>query len=615
MMRHLLAVLFLLRAGTALAAPFDTYQLIMWQERTPQQVEGLARLGFTGTKLRATGGQIDPAELATHIASGLPWFLENIATDFYAPYHRYVPGKSVTWLFDEAKARRRRDPADATVFFRDPSLSDPAWQQRVDDRLAEIVTEQSRYHPLFYNMADESGIGDLAAAWDADISPPSLAAMRDWLKTQYPSLAALNAEWATAFASWDAVKPMLTDAALTQTDGNYAAWGDFKTWMDVAFARAVRSGTDAVHRADPSALAALEGGQLPGWGGYDYFRLTPSVDLFEIYDEANSTVLAHAASPSTILLRTSFGPGDGAEAWRNLLEGGRGTIVWDQGDEIVHTDGTPAPRGTELSHLVAAIRAVAPVVMASTPDRDPVAVLISQASFRLQWLLDRRSGAPWSDRGAGREFEDNTWRASRRETLARLNALGIQPDLLSSPMVEAGALERDGIKVLLLPNVIALSDAELTAIRAFAGRGGTVLADTEPGLFDGHLRRRPALPLSDIAPVSEAIMRRGGVPDAPLLDGEADLLTSHDAGPRARFLALDGTRATGIEARWLRHGDHQLLSIQAVAPNAAANRIIVELAQPAVIRDLRTDHAIATSARFTIELDPAEPSILDLSVP
>ena len=253
--------------------------------------------------------------------------------------------------------------------------------------------------------------------------------------------------------------------------------------------------------------------------------------------------------------------------------------------------------------------------MASTPNRDPVAVLISQASFRLQWLLDRRSGAPWSDRGAGREFEDNTWRASRRETLARLNALGIQPDLLSSPMVEAGALERDGIKVLLLPNAIALSDAELTAIRAFAGRGGTVLADTEPGLFDGHLRRRPALPLSDIAPVSEAIMRRGGVPDAPLLDGEADLLTSHDAGPRARFLALDGTRATGIEARWLRHGNHQLLSIQAVAPNAAANRITVELAQPAVIRDLRTDHAIATGARFTIELDPAEPSILDLSVP
>ena len=67
------AVACMLHAGAALAAPFDTYQLIMWQERTPQQIEGLKRLGFSATKLRATGGQVDPAELAAHIASGLPW--------------------------------------------------------------------------------------------------------------------------------------------------------------------------------------------------------------------------------------------------------------------------------------------------------------------------------------------------------------------------------------------------------------------------------------------------------------------------------------------------------------------------------------------------------------
>ena len=623
-MRYLLAALFLLRAGTAIAAPpdgpaivsrFDTYQLIMWQERTPQQLEGLKRLGFTGSKLRATGGQIDPAELAAHIASGLPWFLENIATDFYAPYHRYVPGKSVTYLFDEAKTRRRANPADPTVFFRDPSLSDPAWQQRIDARLTKIVADQSRYHPLFYNLADESGIGDLAAAWDADTSRVSLAAMRDWLKTQYPSLAALNTEWATAFPTWDAVEPMLTDAALARTDANYAAWGDFKAWMDLAFARAVRAGTDALHRADPTALAALEGGQLPGWGGYDYFQLAPAVDVFEIYDEANNVAIAHAANPDAILLRTSFGPGDAAQTWRNLLGGGRGTIVWDEGDGVVHPDGSPTPRGTELFNLVTAIRAVAPIIMASKPDPDPVAVLVSQASFRLQWLLDRRAGAPWSDRGAGREYEDNAWRASRRETLQRLSALGIEPHLLSSPMLEAGALDQAGIKTLMLPHAIALSDAELAAIRAFVARGGTVLADTEPGLFDGHLRRRPAPPLTDIAPVSEAIMRRGGTPDSPLLDGEADLLTALHTPARAIFRAPDGTRATGIEAHWLRTYDRHLLSIQAVAPYAAPPKITVQLPAPAAAHDLRTGRSIPAASSFTLDLEPAEPSIIALEAP
>jgi len=612
-MRWLLPALLSVWAGTALAAPFDTYQLLMWQERTPAEIKGLKQLGFTGTKLRATGGQIDPAELAAHIASDLPWYLENIATDFYAPYHRYTPGKSVTWLFDAAKARHRQDPADPTVFFREPSLSDPVWQARIDDRLQRLVAAQSRYQPLYYNLADEAGIGDLAAAWDADISPVSLAAMREWLQTQYPSLAALNEEWGTSFPSWDAVQPTLTDAALARTDGNYASWNDFKAWMDVAFARAVRAGTDALHRADPAALSGLEGGQLPGWGGYDYFQLTPAVDVFEIYDEANNLAIAHAANPRAVLLRTSFGPGDGAEAWRSLLQGGRGTVVWDEGDQVVHPDGSPAPRGIELARLVKAIRQVAPTLIASQPDRDKVAVLVSHASFRAQWLLYRRVGAPWSDRNAGREYEDNAWRASRRETLERLSALGIQPHLLSSAMIEDGALAKDGIKILFLPDALALSDAELDAIRAFASAGGTVLADTEPGLFDGHLRRRASAPLPAVAAVSEDIMRRGGLPSASQLDAEAAVLQTAGAPPRAVFRAPDGTRATGIEARWFRHGNAHLLSVQSVAPYAAPGRITVELAAAAKIRDVRADDLPHEAQRFTIDLDPADPSIMEIS--
>ena len=165
-------------------------------------------------------------------------------------------------------------------------------------------------------------------------------------------MAALNLEWGTDFTSWDAVQPMLTDSALARIDGNYAAWNDFKAWMDTAFARAVRAGTDALHRADPDALSGLEGGQLPGWGGYDYFQLAPAVDVLEIYDEANNVAIARAANPDATLLRTSFGPGDGAEAWRNLLQGGRGTVVWDEGDQVVRPDGSPAPRGAELARLV-----------------------------------------------------------------------------------------------------------------------------------------------------------------------------------------------------------------------------------------------------------------------
>src|SRR5215472_3100880 len=43
--------------------------------------------------------------------------------------------------------------------------------------------------------------------------------------------------------------------------------------MDVALARAIDAGTEAIHEADPEAVTAIEGAQIPGWGGYDYSRL------------------------------------------------------------------------------------------------------------------------------------------------------------------------------------------------------------------------------------------------------------------------------------------------------------------------------------------------------
>ena len=91
------------------------------------------------------------------------------------------------------------------------------------------------------------------------------------------------------------------------------------------------------------------------------------------------------------------------------------------------------------------MRVVAPELMASEPAFDPVDVLYSQASFRTRWMLDQRGrGAAWSHRDAAREYEDNAWRASRRQVLQRLGEIAMQPRLVSSAMVEAGALRHDG---------------------------------------------------------------------------------------------------------------------------------------------------------------------------
>ena len=130
----------------------------------------------------------------------------------------------------------------------------------------------------------------------------------------------------------------------------------------------------------------------------------------------------------------------------------------------------------------------------------------------MRWMLDQRMrGAAWWDRDAAREYEDNAWSVSRRQVLRRLGEIAMQPRLVSSAMVEAGALRNDGLRVLILPHAIALSRAEAEEIRAFARPGrNRVLADTEPGLFDQHGRRQPAPLLAGVAALPEAmILDRG----------------------------------------------------------------------------------------------------------
>ncbi len=409
--------------------------------------------------------------------------------------------------------------------------------------------------------------------------------------------------------------PELTDAAMRRTDDNYAAWADFKAWMDVAFAGAVRVGTDAVHRADPTALAALEGAQVPGWGGYDYSLLAPAVDVMEIYDFGNALDLARAFNPALIPLRTSFasGPREIHAAWRHLLRGGRGMIVWDDGDDVVRADGTPTPRGQAISDLVASVRVVAPDVLGAELSLDPVAVLYSQASFRTRWMLDQRpKGAAWTDRDAAREYEDNAWRASRRQVLQRLHEIAIQPRLLSSAMVEAGALRRDGLRVLILPHAIALSQAEADEIRAFAGRGGAVLADTEPGVFDQHSRRLPAPLLAGVAAVPEAMLLDAGASGPDTLAAFAALLRGAGVVPRAELGGPDGLLATGVDAVWLRHADGVILALQTVTPWGASRQIEVRLAAPAMVEDLRVRGTVRQVRQFTVALDPITPTVLSI---
>ena len=593
------------------------YEAIIWQPGTEARAAGLRALGFTAGQVIADRAGTDAAGTAQHIApllaNDLRWYVENIATDFYAPYHRWLPDRPVTWLFDQTRQRHRADPSAVAGFIRTPSLSDPVWLERIGQRLAAQVHTHRPYRPLFYDLGDETGIADLAAFWDFDLSPDSVAGFRQWLRTEYGEIAALNRQWGSDFATWEQVVPMLTDAALRRGDDNFSAWSDFKAWMDEVFARAVRAGTEAVHAADPAALAGIEGTQPPGWGGYDYTRLAGAVDLIESYNGGNSIEIARAINPALVVLTTSFGQGmaEARNIWRHLLLGSRGLVVWDEGG-VVEADGRPGPRGRFLASVLRELRGgVAAQLITATPVVDPVAILVSPPSFRVHWLLERRGdGIAWEQRDSETEGGHAT---ADRLALARavhlLTGLGVRPHFVVPAGLARGELRAAGMRVLILPQSIALSDPEVAAIGDFVASGGLVLADGAPGRFDGHGRRR-AVPADFSTRRPEFIAAPPAADDPAPLEKTAALLRDAGIVPAFSLLRDDGRPPPDVEMRSFRDGGVTLL---ALLGDERAETVTLSLPAPAWVRDLRRGGTAIHADRLRLSLPADGPVLLAVS--
>jgi hypothetical protein len=599
------------------AEAWSDYHAIIWQPQKAGNCAALRELGIDAGAVVSEDAERPAQGIEQRIAPlrdcGLGWYVENIATDFYSPYHRYTEGKPANWRFLEIRKVYRDNPRDPRAFVREPSLSDPGWQEKIRERLTATVRVHRAYRPLFYDLGDEPGIAGLSALWDFDFSPHSLAGMRSWLKGRYGNLAALNRQWGSRFVDWDAVMPMTTAEAMKRTDGNYSAWADFKEWMDAEFARAVERGTQAIHAADPGAYSAIEGGQIPGWGGYDYSRLAYAVDLIEPYDGGGNVEILRSLNPKLVLLTTSADRGEQAahHIWRQLLRGGRGVIFWDPKGEIVGEGGRAGDRGRAVAPILREIKSgVGALLINSERQVAPVAVLYSQASIRTQWMLEwQPKGTAWSDRSQFYE-DENAVRSSMTGFLDSLGRGGVEASILTPELVEKGALG-SGIRVLILPRVLALSEREAAQIRRFVANGGIVIAEGVPGRFDQHCRRLQGPMLASLfrAAPGKAILF-----DSPPSRRELLQILAH-AGVEPIFTLArkDGSPATDIETHVWRNGETTILGLQREMSDAAPEPLRLSLRAPARVYDLRARSLLGTVKSLELAIDRVTPALLALS--
>jgi hypothetical protein len=591
--------------------PWVDYHAIMWvgdsAARQPAKLPlFFQRLREMGVNTAMVYGSADLQPLLDH---QFPYYVENIVNRGLC----LKWGSKVTdW--DKFVTAWTVGGRPETAFIRDYCLDDPEWRAWARREIQQVARKNGPHQPLAYDIRDELSTTISANPFDYDFSPITLDHFRQWLKTQYEDLAAVNAQWETAFRAWEEVRPFTTDqiknrmasgeatprgqpdwqavqqlkfkpagARRQPTRWNFSPWCDFRTYMDLSLAEALNELRQAARAIDPHTPVGIEGTQMPhAFGGYDLWRLSQALDWVEPYDIGNAREILGSFMPGKPILCTVFEKETNParrRLWHLLLEGDRGCIIWWSEDCI---DWKSADYD-----LTAKARALAPVLREMTSplaqlflhaekEHDPIAIHYSQASIQIDWLLESTvDGSTWHRRFSSFEADHNRMAKVRNAWLKAFQDLGYSPRFVSTAQVTLDLLREQRCAALVLPGSLALSAAEANAITNFLQPGAgspaatMLFADGFTGLFDVHGRLQKEDLLHGLLPATESdqVCRaiQAGAP------GTAPLIKDVAAFPKERLTPAAKDNLTGWIASLLEKSPR--LRPPAVVPVESRTRI------------------------------------------
>ena len=431
--------------------------------------------GYNGAFLDGNGGEPDKSKLGWIDRFGLRFYLDHAARKGYLHL----------WDGD----RKQEHLAELHGSGVRPVALNAALAEKLRgflrDNIARVKSSPNR---SAYALDDEASWGHFVhpTMWRVTDDPVAYPA---WLREVYGASAAPSRpQWLT----YEDIRPYLSewsvrdfDAAplLDQWSFNDSIWCNFVGDL-VAYANTI----------DPDTPCGLVGGQAPSaFGGYDYAKLMGKVQFIEAYNLGSSQAIIRSFTPlgSVPAVTSHFHretQDDIWQVWYYLAHGNRGHIGWVED----WFDGEkPRPWHDALApHLREAGERIGPLLRGAQWKHDGIALYYSHPSIQLGWVLDAQAhGKTWVNRDG-----DHRLGASHLVRQAWENMLrdgGRQYKFVSYVEVIQSGVPSD-VQTLILPACLCLSDAEAKAIETFCRKGGTVIADYLPGVWDQHGRGRRA---------------------------------------------------------------------------------------------------------------------------
>ena len=441
----------------------------------------------------------------------------------------------------------------------DKHLFNAEYREQLQKSLRQGAAQAKRYGVLAYTLGDEPYVSAFTEAGRFSAGDAARAAFQAYLQRIYGDAAALNRQWGTAYGSFAEIR-FDNEADLLRRPENPSPWCDYRMFVTAAFLDLLRTARDALHEVDPAAPVGFDGAEnSSSYDGFDWYEMARLLDMPGLY--------LRPYSPHKLFnvycVRSFARPGAITGYWDNERDwetshyapwhsvfNGFNTFWWWESTFIGSAHNTLAADfrpsvffAPQQPSCRRSSRASLPCCTTAGRGADGVAVHYSQNNFHAGTLACgnirhvSELGDPYPLFNVNPAMAGHYVHASKCWFLL-LNDLGVGFDMLARQQFENGELTADRFKILVLPFVQSLSEAEARAIREYVAAGGTVIADYMAGIRDGHCR--PVSPglLDDVF----GIRRQGGD-----LLREARATISHGWGSVAA--QLDNVLLeTGIEA-------------------------------------------------------------------
>ena len=361
---------------------------------------------------------------------------------------------------------------------RDPCLSDPEYKKKRVEALrknADLITYFGIYE---HHMLDEFHLGPAFC-----FSEHCLKNFREYLKEQYASLDALNAEWDTKFAAWDEVKPLSVQEMDAERD-TMTSWLDHRMFMNLVVARWILDTKTILREHNPLVTIGLSGTGNPDTT-YNWWEIMKITDFLANYGGIQNDLIRSFQLPNA---RTGSWTGGYQPSWVDaeryartapwfgVFNNNRAYFYWHGSSCGYNLFGDLRPSRT-LKYIVEELKELksgtAKLLFSSERLEDGVALHYSQNSM-------------FAAMGSiGSEF----WSSSLDSWKYLLDDLGLGFHFVSYEQLAKDGLDPAKIKVFILPLTISISKSETVNLKKYVEAGGTLLADYAPGIYDEHGKR------------------------------------------------------------------------------------------------------------------------------